>query len=211
MSEMKGTHRRNTSMGPKAGLPILTFDDAAVWETWLGAEPRTSKGLWLKLAKRGNTESALSKSDAIDAALAHGWIDGQIDKWDVAWFLTRFTPRRPKGKWSAVNVARAEALIAAGRMMPAGQVEVDAARADGRWQAAYAPQSKAELPDDLAAALAADPAARGFFDALDSANRYAILYRVHDAKKPETRAARIAKFTAMCAAGETIHPPRRRK
>ncbi len=198
-------------MADRAGLPIIAFPDAAAWEAWLAAQPRDAKGLWLKLAKKGNEASTLTRSDAIDGALCHGWIDGQLAACDDAWHLVRFTPRRPKGKWSEVNVGRVAALIAAGRMRPAGQAEVDAAKADGRWAAAYAPASTATVPDDLAAAFADNPGARAFFDALDSANRYAILYRIQDAKKPATRDARIAKFVAMCAAGETIHPPRERR
>ena len=189
----------------KAGLPVLAFADAAGWEAWLAAQPRTSSGCWLKIAKQGNDASTLTKSESIDGALAHGWIDGQIDRYDDAWFLTRYTPRRPRGKWSAVNVKRIDALIAAGRMSAAGLAEIDAAKADGRWAAAYAPASTASVPDDLAAALDADPAAREFFASLTGANRYAILYRIADAKRPATRAARIGRFVAMCAAGETVH------
>lgn len=190
----------------RAGLPIVAFGDAAAWEAWLAAQRRDHRGLWLKLAKAGNAASTLTKAQAIDGALIHGWIDGQLNPFDDAWWLIRFTPRKARSKWSEKNRARATELIAARRMMHAGLAEVAAANADGRWDAAYAPQSTAAVPDDLAAALAAVPDARGFFDALDSANRYAILYRVHDARKPETRRARIAKFVAMCAAGETVHP-----
>lgn len=194
----------------RAGLPIVAFDDAAAWKCWLAAEPRTSQGLWLKLAKSGNAASTLTKRQAIDGALIHGWIDGQLNPYDDAWWLIRFTPRKPRSKWSEVNRTRATALIAEGRMAPGGQTEIDAAKADGRWDAAYAPQSTAAVPDDLAAALAALPGARAFFDALDATNRYAILHRTHDAKRAETRAARIAKFAAMGAAGETIYPRRSR-
>ncbi len=189
----------------KAGLPILSFANLAAWDAWLAAQPRDSKGLWLKLAKAGNAGSALTKPQAIDAALCHGWIDGQLGSFDEAWFLTRFTPRKATSKWSENNRKRVGELAAEGRVVAAGQAEIDAAKADGRWDAAYAPASSAAEPDDLRAALDADPAARAFFDTLTGANRYAILYRVQTAKKPETRAARIAKFVAMCAAGETIH------
>jgi len=185
--------------------PVLAFADLAAWEAWLADQPRDTTGLWLKLAKAGNTDSMLTKAQAIDGALCHGWIDGQIDKFDDAWFLTRFTPRTAKSKWSEKNRRRAEELVAAGRMSAAGHAAIAAAQADGRWDAAYAPASTATEPDDLRAALDADPAARAFFDTLTGANRYAILYRVHDAKKPATRAARIAKFVAMCAAHETLH------
>jgi uncharacterized protein YdeI (YjbR/CyaY-like superfamily) len=189
----------------RAGLPIRAFADAAAWEAWLAAQPRNSAGLWLKLAKQSATAASVSKAEAIDAALCHGWIDGQLNPFDDDWWLIRFTPRKPRSKWSARNCRRAEELVAAGRVAPAGLAEIEAANADGRWQAAYASASKATVPEDLAAALDADPAARAFFDTLTGANRYAILYRVQDAKKPETRAARIAKFVAMCARGETVH------
>ena len=190
----------------RAGLPIVAFDDAAAWEAWLAAQPRDHAGLWLKLAKAGNTASILTKPQAVDGALIHGWIDGQLNPYDGAWWLIRFTPRKPRSKWSEKNRTRVGELIAAARMAPGGLAEVDAAEADGRWDAAYAPQSTAAVPDDLAAALDVDTAARRFFDALDGANRYAILYRIHDAKRPATRAARIARYVAMCAAGETVHP-----
>ncbi len=186
-------------------LPILSFADLAAWEDWLAAQPGDAAGMWLKIAKAGNAASALTKAQAIDAALCHGWIDGQIDKYDEAWFLTRFTPRKRASKWSENNRKRAEQLIADGRVAPAGLAEIERARADGRWDAAYAPASTASEPDDLRAALDADPQARAFFDTLTGANRYAILYRVQTANKPETRSSRIARFVAMCAAGETLH------
>jgi uncharacterized protein YdeI (YjbR/CyaY-like superfamily) len=189
----------------RAGLPIRSFADAAAWEAWLAAEPRSSAGVWLKLAKQSAGAMSVSRAEAIDAALCHGWIDGQLNPFDDAWWLIRFTPRKPRSKWSANNRRRAEELAAAGRLTPAGLAEIEAAKADGRWQAAYASAGKATVPDDLAAALDAEPGARAFFDSLTGANRYAILYRIHDAKKPETRAARIAKFVAMCARAETVH------
>lgn len=192
-------------MEEKAGLPILSFTDAAAWEAWLASQSHDAKGIWLKLAKAGNDASCLTKAEAIDGALCHGWIDGQIGPYDDHWFLTRFTPRKAQSKWSEKNRMRADELAAAGRVSPAGQAEIDRAKADGRWEAAYAPASTATEPDDLKAALDAEPTARAFFDTLTGANRYAILYRVTTAKKPETRAARIAKFVAMCARGETLH------
>ncbi|HEX4694264.1 YdeI/OmpD-associated family protein [Sphingomonas sp.] len=192
-------------MKTKAGLPVLDFANLAAWEKWLGEQPGDARGLWLKLAKAGNDASSLTKAQAIDGALCHGWIDGQIDKYDDAWFLTRFTPRKTNSKWSEKNRNRAEELVAEGRMTPAGQAAIDAAKDDGRWDAAYAPASTAETPADLAAALDAEPGAGAFFDTLTGANRYAILYRVKTAKKPATRKRRIAEFVAMCAAGETIH------
>lgn len=192
----------------RLGLPIRAFRDAAAWEDWLAAQPSGSPGVWLKFAKKSAGVASVTKAEAIDGALIHGWIDGHIHPFDDDWWLVRFTPRRPRGKWSENNRRRARELIAAGRMKAAGQTEIDAAREDGRWEKAYAPQGKAGVPDDLAAAFAANPEARAFFDTLTGANRYAILYRIQDAKKPETRAARIEKFVAMCAKGEEIYPKR---
>ena len=183
----------------------MAFADLGAWEAWLAAQPGDAPGLWLKLAKAGNAESTLTKAQAIDGALCHGWIDGRIDKHDDAWFLTRFTRRTAKSRWSEKNRGRVVELIADGRVSAAGVAVVEEAKADGRWDAAYAPASTATEPDDLRAALDADPPARAFFDTLTGANRYAILYRVHDAKRPETRAARIAKFVALCAAHRTLH------
>jgi len=201
--------RESVMEAERGGLPVLDFADAATWEGWLAAQAARgeagAKGVWLRIAKAGNDTSRLTKAQAIDAALCHGWIDGQIDKWDEAWFLTRFTPRKRTSKWSENNRKRAETLMSENRVMPAGLAEIAAAKADGRWDAAYAPASTAAEPADLTAALDAEPAARTFFDTLSGANRYAILYRVQTAKKPETRAARIAKFVGMCARGETIH------
>jgi uncharacterized protein YdeI (YjbR/CyaY-like superfamily) len=184
-------------------LPVLGFDDAAAWEAWLAAP--SEPGVWLKLAKKGNAASALTKAQAIDGALIHGWIDGQPALFDAAWSLLRITPRRARSRWSQINRARALELIADGRMAAGGLAEVERAKADGRWDAAYAPASRIEVPADLAAALDAEPKARAFFDTLTGANRYAILYRVGDAKRAETRARRIAQFVAMCARGETLH------
>ena len=160
----------------------------------------------MKLAKAASEIASVSKREAIDGALCHGWIDGQVDRFDADHWLIRFTPRRPKGKWSQLNRERAIALIKLGRMQPAGMKEIDQAKLDGRWKAAYAPQSTAEVPADLQRVLDRNPAARRHFDRLDRVNRYAILYRVHDAKKPETREQRIEKFVTMLARGETIHP-----
>jgi uncharacterized protein YdeI (YjbR/CyaY-like superfamily) len=194
----------------RAGLPILGFPDADAWEAWLADQPEAAAGIWLKLAKKGNAESTLTKAQAIDGALIYGWIDGQLNPYDDAWWLIRFTPRKARSRWSEKNRTRALALIAEGRMTARGACEIAAAQADGRWDAAYAPQSTATVPNDLADALAALPGVRAFFDALDATNRYAILHRVAQAKRAETRAARVIKFAAMCAAGETIYPPRGR-
>lgn len=189
----------------RSGLPVLMFADAAAFEVWLGAQEAGAKGAWLRMAKKGANLTSLSKAEAIDAALCHGWIDGQLDKYDDETWLIRFTPRGSRSKWSEVNRTRAEELIAAGRMCDSGLAEVERAQADGRWAAAYAPASKAAVPDDLAAALAANPSAKAFFETLTGANRYAVLYRIGAVKRAETRARKIADYVAMLARGETIH------
>lgn len=189
-------------------LPVLAFADAAAWERWLSGQPPLAKGLWLKFAKKSSGVLTVSKPDAIDAALCHGWIDGQLKPFDDNYWLIRFTPRRPKSKWSAINCKRAEALIEAGRMRSSGLAEIERAKADGRWEVAYRSQSTITVPADLQQALDANEGAKRLFVALDSANRYAILYRVHTAMKPETRARIIEKLVAMLRRGETIHPRR---
>jgi uncharacterized protein YdeI (YjbR/CyaY-like superfamily) len=190
----------------KRELPIVAFKSQQAWDDWLASQRADSNGLWLKLAKKSSGIVSVSKPEAIDTALCHGWIDGQIDSLDDKYWLVRFTPRRPASKWSERNRTRALQLIESGRMRPAGMKEIERARKDGRWEAAYAPQSTAQVPDDLRAALARNKKAGKFFETLNRINRYAILYRVHNARKPETRIARIEKFVAMLAAGETIHP-----
>lgn len=192
-------------METKANLPILGFPDAAAFESWLGNQPTTSPGLWLKLAKQGSGIPSLTKAEAIDAALCHGWIDGQLAKYDAQYWLIRFTPRKARSKWSEVNRTRAIELIDAGRMGAAGLTQVEAAKADGRWDAAYAPASRATVPPDLQAALDANRKAARFFATLTGANRYAVLYRIAAAKKPETRARKIESFVAMLERGETLH------
>ena len=196
-------HAMNMEM--RSSLRIIGFERAAVFDAWLAAEPRTSNGIWLKLAKKSAKGPNLSKAEAIDAALCHGWIDGQLDKYDDAYWLVRFTPRKRASKWSEINRTRAAELIAQGRMHPSGLAEVEAAKADGRWEAAYAPASTAQVPPDLQTALDASPQAAAFFATLKGANRYAVLYRVGTAKKPETRAKRIAEFVAMLQRSETVH------
>jgi uncharacterized protein YdeI (YjbR/CyaY-like superfamily) len=188
------------------GLPILSFADQAAWDAWLAARGATTAGIWLKLAKKTAAMPSLTKAEAIESAIIHGWIDGQLDRFDAESWLTRFTPRGPRSKWSENNRATAETLLAAGQIRPAGLAEIAKAKADGRWDAAYAPQSRAEIPADLQAALDAEPAAKAFFATLKGANRYAVLYRIHDAKRPETRAARIGKFVEMLKRGEVLHP-----
>jgi uncharacterized protein YdeI (YjbR/CyaY-like superfamily) len=190
------------------GLPMLAFADAEAFLRWLEA-PACAQGAWLKFA-RNNRASTLSKAEAIDCALRHGWIDGQIARLDDDYFLIRFTPRKANSRWSARNVARANALIAEGRMLPRGLAEIAAAKADGRWAAAYPSPSKVTAPPDFMAALTRDAHAAAFFAALDSANRYAVLYRLHHAK-PGARAARIAALVDMLARGQTFHPPRQKR
>jgi uncharacterized protein YdeI (YjbR/CyaY-like superfamily) len=192
--------------GVTQDLEILSFDSAEAFETWLAENHTCSPGIWLKLRKKVPKIVALDYVQALDVALCHGWIDGQKGKFDDTWWLQRFTPRKANSKWSKVNRDKVAALIEQGRMRPAGQAEIDRAKADGRWEAAYDGAKTATVPDDLAAALAADPAAAAFFETLDRQNRYAILYRIQDVKKAETRVRRIEKFVAMLAKGEKLHP-----
>jgi uncharacterized protein YdeI (YjbR/CyaY-like superfamily) len=187
-------------------LPTLLFATPADLEAWLEKNYAGSAGLWLKIAKKGVAETSVTYGEALELALCFGWIDSQKRGFDERHFLQRFTPRRPRGRWSKINREKAEALIEAGEMRPAGLAEVEAARADGRWEAAYEGQRTAKVPDDLQRELDANDAARGFFASLDSANRYAVIYRLNDAKKPETRERRLRKFVAMLERGEKIHP-----
>lgn len=191
---------------PRDALPILGFADQASFETWLEEQHARSGGLWLKIAKKGADIGSVSYDQALEAAICFGWIDGQKGGLDDDYWLQRFTPRKPRSKWSKVNTEKAAALIAAGRMRPAGQREVDLAKADGRWEAAYHSQATATVPADFAAALAEDERASAFFATLNSANRYAILYRIAEAKRPETRAKRIAGFVAMLREHKQLHP-----
>jgi uncharacterized protein YdeI (YjbR/CyaY-like superfamily) len=191
---------------PEDDLPLLTFADTESLERWLDEQGEASPGAWLRFAKQDAPESTVNKSDAIDCALAYGWVDGQLGRVDAYFFKTRFTPRRPRSAWSLINRQRAERLEEAGRMHPRGRAQVDQAKADGRWAAAYAGQHDAAVDADLDAALDTEPAARKLFEALDSANRFAILYRVQQARAPEKRAAKIAEMVAMLSRGDTIHP-----
>ena len=191
---------------PGDDLPLLTFADAPSLERWLEGQGEDCAGAWLRFAKQGAPEATVSKSDAIDCALAYGWVDGQLGRVDAHFFKTRFTPRRPGSAWSRINRQRIERLEEAGRMRPRGRAQVDQAKADGRWAAAYAGQGEAAADGDLNAALDAEPAARDLFDALDAANRFSILYRVQQAKTPQKRAAKIAEMVAMLSRGDTLHP-----
>jgi uncharacterized protein YdeI (YjbR/CyaY-like superfamily) len=190
-------------------LPIMAFADAAALEAWLEAQASDAsdehRGVWLKLAKAGSGVASVSRQEAIDAGLCFGWIDGLINSYDEAFFLIRYTPRRKRSKWSLVNVERAQALMAEGRVRPGGMREIEAAKADGRWDAAYPPASRMEVPDDLAEALAASPQAKAFFETLKGANRYAVLYRLHEVRSPDKRAAAIAKWVAKLERGESVY------
>lgn len=191
----------------RGGLPILTFPDAASFEAWLGEQNVGATGAWIKLAKKRSLGVSLSKAEAIDAALSFGWIDGQLDVYDDEHWLIRFTPRKIRGKWSQINRSRALQLIAEGRMQKSGLAQIEAAKKDGRGDAAYASASSAEVPVDLQQALDANPKAARFFSALTGANRYAILYRISAVKRAETRSRKIAEFVAMLERGETFHGP----
>jgi uncharacterized protein YdeI (YjbR/CyaY-like superfamily) len=189
--------------------PRLRFSCAREWEDWLERNHASCAGVWIEIAKQGTGIESVRYPEVLDSAICFGWIDARRGALDERRFLQRFTPRRSRSRWSRVNRDKAEALIAASRMRPAGLAEVEAARGDGRWQAAYESQARAAVPDDLAAALADSPRASAAFAALSSQNRYSILYRLDEARRPETRRRRLEKFLAMLEAGETIHPQRR--
>ena len=182
-------------------LPVLAFPDQAALEEWLDAEHATAPGLYVRLAKKGSGVPSVTYAELVESALCFGWIDGRSQRLDETSYLQRITPRRPRSVWSQKNVAAVEALTAAGRMRPAGLAAVEAARADGRWERAYAGPATITVPDDLAAALAAEPAAQQAFDGLDGRNRYAVLHRVATAATPQTRARRIAALVTMLAEG----------
>ena len=186
-------------------LPILLFATPPDFEAWLERNHADSDGFWLKIAKKGSGETSISYAEGLELALCFGWIDSQKRGFDETHFLQRFTPRRPRGRWSKINREKAEALEAAGALRPAGAAEVEAAKADGRWEAAYEGARTARIPDDLQHELDSNKAAREFFASLDSTNRYAIVYRLDEAKKPETRKRRLSKFIAMLERGEKIH------
>jgi uncharacterized protein YdeI (YjbR/CyaY-like superfamily) len=195
-------------LAPAKGIAFAT---AADWEAWLEAHHADAAEAWLKIARKGSAHVTVTHAEALDVALCFGWIDAVRNKLDDDFFLQRFTPRRARSKWSKINREKVEALTAAGRMRPAGAREIDRAKADGRWDAAYEGQATIGVPDDLQRELDTRPEAAAFFAGLDSRNRYAILYRLQDAKKPETRARRLEKFVAMLEAGETHYPPTKRR
>lgn len=187
-------------------LPVISFDTQHDWEVWLEENHASARGIWLKIAKKDTGARSVSYAQALESALCYGWIDGQKAGFDEQYWLQKFTPRGPRSIWSKVNCEKAMALIAEGKIQPAGLQQVELAKADGRWDSAYASQSTISIPDDLQSELDNDAEASAFFSTLDSANRYAILWRIHTAKKPQTRAARIRKFVDMLAKHEKLHP-----
>ncbi len=191
---------------PAPELDIVLFETPADWAGWLEQHHATSPGLWVRLAKKGSGVQSTTYAETLDVALCYGWIDGHKKAYDAASWLQKFTPRRPKSIWSKVNTEKAKQLIEQKLMKPAGLKAIEAAQKDGRWDAAYESQSKAVVPEDLQAALDQNPKAKAFFESLKSVNRYAILFRVHTAKKAETRARRIQQFIEMLEKGEVIHP-----
>jgi uncharacterized protein YdeI (YjbR/CyaY-like superfamily) len=186
-------------------LPTMEFASRSDWESWLSRQHAGSPGVWLKLAKKDSTAETVSRSDALEVALCYGWIDGRANSLDEDYWLQSFTPRTRRSRWSKINRQKATELIETGAMKPAGMREIERAKADGRWEAAYDSPSTAIVPDDLQRELARNKKAREVFATLDSRNRYAILYRIQDAKKPETRARRIAKYVAMLGEGRKIY------
>lgn len=190
---------------PKAELPIILFPTPQEWAAWLAENHALAAGLWLRLAKKDAAMTSLNYQEALDVALCYGWIDGQKKSYDADSWLQKFTPRGKKSLWSKINCAKVEALIQSGQMQPPGLQAVESAKQDGRWDAAYDSARTAEVPPDLQAALEANPPAQAFFAALDRPNRYAILFRVQTAMKPETRAKRIAQLVEMLAQGKRIH------
>lgn len=202
MTRTAGSHRAKTST---KSLPIKRFANASAWQVWLEKHHGTSAGLWMEFAKKGQRPASLSHAEALEVALCYGWIDGQTAAGPTGSWRQRFTPRGPRSKWSQINCAAVERLRTQGRLALAGLRQMEAAKRDGRWAAAYASQRTITVPHDLRSALDARPRAKRFFAALDSKNRYAILYRLQDAKKPETRQLRVKKFVRMLEAGETLH------
>jgi len=184
----------------------ITFANQEDWEAWLSSNGDTVAGVWLRIAKKSAERSTLTYAQALEGAICHGWIDGQKQAESGHYWLQRFTPRTTKSIWSKINKAKAEALMSAGRMRPAGLREINRAKQDGRWDAAYSSASSSTVPDDLQEALDRNPKARRFFATLDSQNRYAILFRIQNVKKAETRARKISQFIDMLGNGEKIHP-----
>lgn len=187
-------------------VPTLSFERREDWEAWLERNHAESPGVWLRLARKGSGLPSVTRDEALEAALCYGWIDGQARSGDESTWVQKFTPRGARSIWSKINREKAERLIESGRMRPAGLAEVERAKRDGRWDAAYDSPSRATVPDDLQAALDASPRAKELFAALDGRNRYAILFRIQTVKKPETRAKRIRDFVRMLENGEKLYP-----
>lgn len=196
--------RRSTNK--EFDLPLRLFRDQAAFDAWLGKNAGTSNGLWLRIAKKTSKLSSATYAEALEAALCHGWIDGQRRSYDDDSFVQRFTPRGPRSMWSKINRTKATELIEAGRMRPTGLAAIDRAKENGNWDAAYDSYSTAEVPPDLAKALGRNRRARAFFETLNKQNRFAILYRIQTARKPETRARRIEQFVEMLGKGQRLHP-----
>jgi uncharacterized protein YdeI (YjbR/CyaY-like superfamily) len=190
----------------RGALPVLTCETQEAWRAWLEVHHASSAGVWLRIARKGAAEPTVSYEDALTEGLCFGWIDGQKKKLDEVVWLQKFTPRRPRSLWSRRNREKAEGLMRSGAMRPAGLREVERAKSDGRWEAAYDSHSTAEVPEDLQAALDSHPAAKAFFETLDAANRYAILWRLQTAKKPDTRQRRLSQFIDMLERQEKLHP-----
>lgn len=188
----------------KAEQPVLFFATPAELLAWMDEHAEESDGIWLKFAKKASGIKSVAYAEAVEIALCHGWIDGQVKRLDEQHYLQKFTPRRPRSKWSKLNREKAERLIAEGRMRPAGLREVERAREDGRWDEAYDSATTATVPDDFREALDAEPAAREFFESLGNTKRYAFLYRIRDAKRPDTRAKRIAEYVELLRVGKTL-------
>ncbi len=193
-------------MATPSDLPVLPFASQHEWEQWLEANHAHSAGVWLKIAKKNAGVPTVTYAEAVESALCYGWIDSHKKSFDARYFLQKFSPRGPKSIWSKINCEKTEQLMTTDRMKPAGVRTVESAKADGRWDAAYASQSKADIPADFQTALDANSQAKAFFATLNRVNRYAIYFRIQNAKKPETRAKNIAKFIEMLAQGKTIYP-----
>ena len=189
-------------------LPIVQVPDQEGWRQWLEANHRDAPGAWLKLAKKGSPTRTVTYAEAIEEALCHGWIDGQVRAHDESFYLQRFTPRRLRSKWSQINREKATRLIAAGRMRPSGMVQVQDAQADGRWEAAYPAQSNATVPDDFQRELDRNPQAGAFFATLKGQARYAFLYRLHNVSRPAARAERIADYIELLSSAKTLQDRR---
>ena len=192
-------------MAKTTELPILPFANKKKWTDWLAKQHDKSAGVWLQIAKKDSGIPSINYEEALDVALCYGWIDGQKKAFDDQYWLQKFTPRGPKSIWSKINTEKVERLIASGDMKAAGLKAIELAKQDGRWDAAYASQKNISVPADFQAALQQNTQAKAFFATLNSVNRYAILFRIHNAKKPETRARKIREFVEMLERGEKIH------